>query len=240
MNPEKTLAIIQARMGSSRLPEKVLIKIEGKSIIEHIVERVSTCKEVDKIIVATTTKEEDNEIEQVCNSLGVECFRGDENNVLQRFIEAAKKYNPKNIVRLTGDNPLIDTNYLDSTIKEHKEKNLDYTSSWTALPYGLGSEVVSYQALIKSLTQTQDKEHLEHVTLFITQNPGMFKIKTIDSNFSNLHEKYKLSLDTKEDLKLINEVFKNLYRKGTINSKEIINLLENLRGKNEKSSDNRR
>ena len=123
------LAILQARFSSSRLPGKVLMPILGKEMLIHQVERIQHSKLIDKLVVATSVDGSDNEIEKVCENNGVEVFRGNLNNVLDRFYQCAKKYNPTHIVRLTGDCPLTDWEVIDNMIEYYLNEKLDYISS---------------------------------------------------------------------------------------------------------------
>ena len=224
----KTIAIIQARSGSTRLPNKIFIKIKNKTILEHVINRIKQSKEIEKIIVATTKNKDDDKVEEFCRKKNIEFFRGSEENVLSRFIGAAKKHRPKTILRVTSDNPLIDPEYIDLTIKAHNKNNNEYTACWTSLPYGLGCEVVSFRALTETRNLTKEKKHLEHVTLFIRENPERFKIEILKftEELANFHNKYRLTLDTKEDLKVMEIIFNAIYSdEKQILTEEILNFI---------------
>lgn len=221
--------IIQARMGSSRLPKKVMKKIQGKSILEHVVERVKQSKLIDEIIIATTTEEKDSIIAVEAIRLGVKVFRGSEEDVLSRYYYGAKKYELNVIVRITSDCPLIDPVVLDDVIGLYLENNYDIVSNASAnledrtFPRGLDSEVFSFEILESAYTHANQKYEREHVTPYIYENSTQvfyFKNK-ID------YSKYRLTLDTEEDFLLINEIYKRLYKgKHDFYLTEIINLLE--------------
>ena len=125
----KTLAIVQARMGSSRFPGKVLKEINGKYLIQILLYRLSLSKKIDKIVLATTKKAEDDKLANEVNKLGFDVFRGSENNVLSRYYNAAKKYQPDTIIRVTGDCPIIDPELVDKIISSYQKNNVDYISN---------------------------------------------------------------------------------------------------------------
>ena len=145
----KNLAIVQARLGSTRFPKKVLKKINDKTLIEILLERLSKSRFIDKIIVATTDNNSDDELVNHINSLSIETFRGDRDNVLDRFYNAALKYKPKNIIRITGDCPLIDPLLVDDIIDSFLDSNIDYLCNNypPTFPDGLDIEVFSFSAL---------------------------------------------------------------------------------------------
>lgn len=147
------LVIIQARMGSSRLPGKVLMDIEGKVLLGQLIDRISPSKEVDKIIVATTSNAEDDAIEKFCMTSGVSCFRGSDWDVLDRFYQAAISSNerPKNIVRICSDNPLHSHQVVDAVLRNYYTSQADYFSNSNHEPDfledGFDTEVFSFEAL---------------------------------------------------------------------------------------------
>ena len=142
------LAILQARFSSSRLPGKVLKSILGKPMLLHQIERIQNSKRIDKLVVATSIEKSDNVIEEICLDNDIEVFRGSLDNVLDRFYQCAKLYNPEHIVRLTGDCPLVDWQAIDQTIQYHVKGKYDYVNnrSKPAFPDGLDVEVITYSA----------------------------------------------------------------------------------------------
>lgn len=134
--------IIQARMGSSRLPGKILKDFEGKTLIGHIIDRLVRVKSPVKVIIATSNMSQDDQVERFCRQKGVDCFRGDEQNVLKRYYDCANMYHLKDIVRMTGDNPFPDVEELDRLIAFHQENNMEFSENFTVLPVGVGMEII--------------------------------------------------------------------------------------------------
>ena len=205
--------IIQARMGSTRLPGKVMLHLEGKSILEHIIERLRHCRYVDEIVLATTVNENDNILEMLARQINLKIFRGDEEDVLSRYYLAAKENNFDIITRITSDCPVIDHEITDKVIEFYlKNLHLDYISNVLnrTLPRGLDAEVFSFQTLQRVYKEAHLDYEREHVTPHIYLNPQKFKIanfKLNDKDFSH----YRLTVDTREDFELISIIYKRLY-----------------------------
>lgn len=225
----KTVCIMQARMGSSRLPGKVLKKICGKTIIEHDIDRLKLVNSIDEIIIATTTNKEDDEIVKLAENIGVKVFRGSETNVLSRYYFAAKESNADIIVRVTSDCPLLDYNICDKIINKFKSSNnIDYVSNTInrTYPRGYDVEVFSMYALEKAYKEADKEYEKEHVTPYIWENTDIFKIKQVcnDKDYSNL----RVTLDTEEDFVLIKNIYEKLYKTEPVFGFEsIINLYTN-------------
>lgn len=196
------VAIIQARMGSTRLPGKVLKKVLGKTLLEHLVLRVKRAHKLDKIIVATTTEKEDGSIEKLAKSLGVSVYRGSVNDVLDRYYQAAKEVNAQTIVRLTGDCPLMDPKVIDRCVDFYKRNSFDYVSNINppTFPDGMDVEVFSFAVLEKAWQEAKRDSDREHVTPFI-RNSGNFKTANVRNgvDVSGL----RLTVDEARDLFLI-------------------------------------
>lgn len=211
----KVIAIVQARMGSTRLPGKVLLNIQDKSILEHDILRIKQSKEIDEIVIATTTNDKDDKIVDEANRLGVKSFRGSEDDVLSRYYLAAKENNGDIIVRITSDCPLIDPNIIDDIIKFYKESDYDLVTNAGAdlskrtFPRGLDTEVFSFRVLKEAYNLAKKKYQKEHVTPYIYEKDKYKKYYYInDIDYS----KYRWTLDTEEDFELINEIYKGLYK----------------------------
>ena len=209
----KVVCIMQARVGSSRLPAKVLKKIAGKTVLEHDVDRLNRVKSIDEIVIATTVEERDYKIVDEANRLGVKFFRGSEDDVLSRYYFAAKENNADVVVRVTSDCPLLDSKVTDEIIRFYLDNypRYDYVSNTLdrTYPRGLDTEVFSFKALEKAFYEAKEDFQREHVTPFIWDNNKEFlnyQFKQSEDN-SNL----RLTLDTEEDLKLITEVYSELY-----------------------------
>lgn len=214
----KITAIIQARMGSTRLPGKVMMKIQGKTVLEHVISRVQLSKEIDEIIVATTNKPDDDVIVDEAMRLGVKCFRGPEEDVLSRYYYAAKENNTDVIVRITSDCPLIDPLVIDEMVSEYKMlykvDKIDYLSNTIkrTYPRGLDVEIVSFKGIEEAFSYADKHYQREHVTPYFHDNPQKFILINYQSKVD--YSDYRLTLDTTEDLELITTIYSNLYKNG--------------------------
>jgi len=201
------IAIIQARIGSSRLPAKMLLSLHGKPIIEWVVRRVQKSKLLDDIVVAIPDTEKDEVLANYLKKLGVKVFKGSENNVLNRFYESVKDKNPQNIIRICADNPLICSNEIDNLIKFYSQNKCDYAYNHIPknnfYPDGLGAEIISFK-LLKWLNENVIKEkHKEHCLSYITDNNDKFDIKTFNPHKELQYPNLKFDVDTFEDFKYL-------------------------------------
>ena len=204
-----TIAIIQARMGSSRLPGKVMRTLLGKPVLWHVINRVSKAKLIDDLIVATTSKHEDDVIEQFCKDNDILFFRGAENDVLDRFYQCARKYNIKHIVRLTADCPLHDPTVIDLIVNKYQEGDYDYVSNTIeySFPDGLDVEIFSFSALNESWENAKLPSEREHVTPYIKKNEN-FKKENVYSK--KKYSLYRLTLDYPEDYQFIKKIYEGI------------------------------
>lgn len=206
-------AIVQARMGSTRLSGKVMKNLEGKTVLEHVIDRVRQSKLIDEIIIATTTHNRDDVIEAEALRCGVKAFRGSEDDVLSRYYYAAKENSLDVVIRITSDCPLIDSKVLDEVIKFYVDNNYDIVSnagsdlSKRTYPRGLDIEVFSFKVLEKSFANAKETYQKEHVTPYIYENSICVYYYKNDIDYS----KHRWTLDTDEDFKLISEIYKHLY-----------------------------
>ena len=202
-------AIIQARMGSTRLPGKVLKEVCGQPLIGHMIQRVKKARMIDRIILATSVDPVNDPLQKYVSSLGINVFRGSEADVLDRFYQAAKAENADVIVRLTGDCPLIDPVIVDRVIQKYFLEKVDYASNVEppTFPDGLDTEVFSFKALEDAWKNAKDKSLREHVTLFLRQNQKFSK-----TNFVNETDlsKERWTVDDIDDLQLVTNIFENL------------------------------
>ena len=169
-------AIIQARTGSSRLPRKVLADLNGKPLIEFLIERVKKCSDIDEIILATTFKKEDDILENIASNLKIKCVRGSKDDVLSRYVKATEETKAQVLIRLTGDCPFLDPELISRTINEFKLKNVDYLSNCypPSYPDGLDVEVFSRKALYLANLM------LSKVNIFLQKvNITLFKAKSV-------------------------------------------------------------
>ncbi|MBI4138609.1 glycosyltransferase family protein [Candidatus Uhrbacteria bacterium] len=200
-----TLAIIQARMGSTRLPNKVLMEVGGVSLLEYEIRRVRLAKTIDKIVVATTTDPGDDRIVQLCASTGVDCTRGSVNDVLDRYWQCAQQYpNADVIVRITGDCPLIDPEIIDHVIDARLAANADYASNvevgHETFPDGMDIEVFTRAALETAAREATLPSDREHVTPYI-RNQEQFS-KTFVAAETD-HSNVRLTVDTPADFEVV-------------------------------------
>lgn len=216
-------AIIQARLGSERLPGKALLPLPfggGPTILEHVVEKVLKAKTILHVIVATTDKVQDDVLYHFCLDKGIKCFRGDTEDVLKRFYLAAEANKLDIIVRLTGDNPCIFPDILDKAVQEHLQSGADYTRT-EGLPLGSNVEVISFSALARAHAATTAAGDREHVTPYF-YNTGKHLFKNHRIHFT-ASQSPRLTIDYPTDYALVSLLFEKLYKPG-----KIINLEELL------------
>ena len=206
-------AIVQARMGSTRLPGKIMMKVRDKPLLYYIINQIRHSKKINKLVIATTDTQQDDQIIKFVNLYDVEAFRGNEENVLDRYYQCAKKYDADIIVRITSDCPLIDPQLIDKCITEFENNNFDYFSNinkkegetWTyhlsGFPMGFAVEVFTFDALEQAWKNAKKPSEKEHVTQFILNNPKLFRIGNIENykDYSNI----RLTVDHQIDFDLI-------------------------------------
>ena len=222
-------AIIQARIGSTRLARKILTPLYGYPVIWHIVERAKAVPLIDLVVVATTTSRKDDDLIEFLRSEEINYFRGSEIDVLGRYAQAALYTKSDIIVRITADDPLKDPVVIEQVVKGFldNKSRYDYVSNVhpPTFPEGQDTEVFSSEVLYKAASQTTDPYNREHVTAYFYQNPRKFRIHNIFNKKNLSHLRW--TLDTAEDLKFIKEVYRYLYRPGEIISMDaVLNLLE--------------
>ena len=222
------LAILQARFTSSRLPGKVLKPILSKPMLLHQIERIQNSKRIDKLVVATSTEKSDDGIEKMCLDNNIEVFRGSLDNVLDRLYQCAKPYNPKHVVRLTGDCPLADWQAIDQTIQCHIKGKYDYVNnrSKPAFPDGLDVEVITYSALKSACDNAVLPSEKEHVTYYVKNRKDKFKLGYFYSAKDLSHMRW--TVDKPEDFILVERIYKNLYKNNPkFLMKDVLELLNN-------------
>ncbi len=199
----KNQVIIQARMGSTRLPGKVLMEVGGDSVLGHVVRRSASASFVNRVVVATSELAQDDLIEQWCKNRGVNCFRGSSEDVLVRYVDALSEFPSERIIRITADCPLVDPGIIDSMIRLHQNNQLDYASNVIkrTFPVGFDTEVVSCDALKRVNKEATEKHHREHVTLYIRDNVEKFKTRNLE--FGLRLPELRLTLDRSEDFAAI-------------------------------------
>ncbi len=223
------VAIIQARVGSTRLPGKVLKDVCGRPILWHMVNRLKFSKKIDGVILAIPDSAENDELEYFAKGLKLPCFRGSEENVLSRYYRAATEFGGEVIVRVTSDCPLIDPRVTDIVIEAHLNSGADYTSNgveW-GFPRGLDTEALNFTTLKKTYEEANQDYEREHVTPYIYQHPELFNIQFVEASGKLRRPDLRLTVDTEEDLRLIREIFRRLYHNGKIfYTEDVIDLLD--------------
>lgn len=218
-------AIVQVRMGSYRLPRKSLADIAGKPLLAHVVDRVGVAKSVARIIVATTTDAEDDEIAAFAEKQEVACYRGSRDDVLDRFYRAAQSIPTDAIVRITADDPFKDPAVIDEFAGVFAAGGFDYVSNTIvpSYPEGLDVEVFSMNALGSAWREARLPSEREHVTPFIWKNPERFSLKNVVSETDNSGMRW--TIDYPEDLKFARAVYERLYKGTVFGANEIYDLL---------------
>lgn len=225
----KVVAIVQARIGSTRLPGKVLKDILGKPMLWHMLNRLRLSTKIDNIVLAIPDSRQNDQLEDFAKGLNLHYFRGSEDDVLSRYYGAATKFGADVIVRLTSDCPLIDPRVTDRVIEEHLNSDADYTSNGikSGFPRGLDTEVFNFEALKRAYREAELDYEREHVTPYIRQHPSSFKLKSVEASGKLRRPDIRLTVDTEEDLRLIREIFKRLYGDGQIfYTEDVIDLLD--------------
>ncbi len=216
--------IIQARMGSTRLPGKVMKKVsENIPSLQHTIEQLKFSKNIDKIVIATSELPEDDVIEEFVLEQKMDCFRGSAENVLDRYYQCARLFDFTGIVRITADCPLIDPYITDRVIQVFKDDDLDYVPNVfpRTFPDGLETEIIAFDALEIAWKNAKLPSEKEHVTPYFKNNKNSFKIKNVENDTDLSHLRW--TLDYQEDLELIRKIIKKIQKK-PIEMKDILEL----------------
>jgi spore coat polysaccharide biosynthesis protein SpsF len=218
--PKRIIAIIQARMGSTRLPGKVLLPIMNKPLLGHIVDRMSAVKLIDKVVVATSNKKNDDKIAQFCSQTSIPVFRGSELDVLDRMYQAARSNQADVVIRVTGDCPLLDPDVVTCLIKYYFEMQFDHCgvaagagvasdNQINRFPDGLDAEIFSMEVFTQAWEESTSLLHREHVTPFIWQQTERFNTGALVNPLGDFGQ-YRWTLDNKEDYNLIRWIYNEL------------------------------
>jgi len=213
-DPAKIIAITQARMGSTRLPGKVLLKASGKSLLEHHLERVSRSSLITHVVVATTMSDDEQPILDLCDTLGFTSYRGSTSDVLARYAGAADQEDADIVVRVTSDCPIIDPAVIDEVVQDYLDSatEVDYVSNCRlerTFPRGMDTEVFSVRCLREAHREATSDMDREHVTPFIWRQPDRFKLASV--SFSSDQSQHRWTVDTADDFKLIGRIISHLY-----------------------------
>ena len=220
------VAIIQARMGSSRLPGKVSMDLGGETVLGRVVRRLQRSRHISKIVVATTTVPADEVIVAECDRLEVLCFRGSEHDVLDRYYQAARANAADAVVRITSDCPLIDPELVDETVEVFRDEHADYASNVfpRTYPRGLDTEVFSFDALDRAWREAREAHQREHVTPYLYEHPQIFKLASLSGAAD--YSRYRWTLDTREDLELLRAIYSRFDGRDDFSWKEVLRLME--------------
>ena len=224
----RTVCLVTARMASARCPGKALQELlPGEPLLAILIARMRTSKVVDEVALATSVNPENDAIADLGRSLGVRVFRGAEDDVLRRHVDAAREFDADHLVRVTGDNPLTDVGTMDALVALHHERGADYTYvPGEALLMGILAEVISSEALARSWDLGEAKHRSELVTLYIKEHPAEFKIAMLDLDPALLRPGYRLTVDHPEDLRLQREIFTALGKGILVDTRDATALLD--------------
>lgn len=224
----KVICVVQARMGSERLTGKVIKPIAGKPMVIYTLERLSKCNYIDKVILATSDKKNEEPLVEAVKSAGFTVFRGDETNVLKRYKDASDIYGADVIIRVTGDCPLIDKNIVDNVVSNFLMYDYDYVRLDVPDSFirGFDVEVFSKEALsrVYDTTKNLDEAYREHVTLYMYRHPEEFYIGYVkgDKFYS---KDYRLCVDTSEDFDLVSNIYEH-FKDEFVSAKEVVKYLD--------------
>ena len=224
-----TAIIVQARLGSSRLPGKVLKEIEGKTMLGWVITRLQNAKQPDDIIIATTTSEKDEAIVEEAKKYGVKYFRGNEDDVLDRYYQTAKHFGVELIGRVTSDCPLIDPELIDEVLANFLSNFDKYDFCANTLkrtyPRGIGFSFVKFSALEKAWREAKQPYERVHVMPYIREHPGIFSLCSYEKEGKPLNH-LRWTVDTEEDLQFVREIFKRLKNPGTAKWTDVLEIIE--------------
>ncbi len=207
------LVLIQARCGSRRMPDKVLKEIAGKPDLQWVIERVRKSRFIDELMVITSIEKNNLPLIRLCTELETRVFVGSEEDVLDRYYQAARLFKPEYVIRITADCPLFDWRYLDMAI-EQMEESTDYLAELTeSFPDGLDIEIVKFSALKKAWETADLKSEREHVTLYIRNHPELFRIQNLECPIPGLGSK-RWTLDEEEDYLFVKNIYEYFLKKG--------------------------
>ncbi len=209
----KAGVIIQARVGSNRLPGKVLLKLADKTVLEHVILRAKKAEAVTEVIVATTEKKGDDAVADTAKSCGAKVYRGSEQDVLDRYFQAAKIFGFKDIIRITADCPVIDPKLIDKVVEKYFQTRADYCSNTLVptFPDGEDIEIFSFAALSKAWQEARLPSEREHVTPYLKKNKSLFKAVSFEAEPGYAGKRW--TLDEDDDYRFLKNIFEELYSK---------------------------
>lgn len=224
------IGIIQAHMGSKRLPGKVMKKVQGKTILEHVYDRAKKSKILDLVVIATSLDKDNDIIEELCKEKNIQIFRGSEEDVLDRYYVCANKYKADTIVRITSDCPLIEPKLIDYYLTKFDIESFEFVDGDSELYLGSGIDIFSMRCLEKLKKRSISKRQKEHVVGYYLENKNEFlsqKIK-ISDELKFLLRNYRLTLDEIKDFEIINYIYEKFYFNGYVDLKKVIEFLDDI------------
>jgi len=229
MNKPSVIALVQARMGSTRLKSKALADLAGKPLLHHVLERTAMIPGVQTVVLATADSDVNRQLMHLALSMGLEAFAGPEENVQERFYLASEMFPCDYIVRVTGDNPFTDPDFAGETVALALKTGADLCS-FTNLPLGVGVEIISKKALDRCRRESSLPYHYEHVTPYIKEHPELFTIVRREARYENPCGDVRLTVDTAEDLELARRIYEALYRGSPFSLDEVLRFLRDNPG----------
>lgn len=213
---KRVVGIIQARMGSSRRPGKSLADLAGKPLLYRFIERVKRAKELDEIVLATTGKKEDDVLAKIAADMGIQVYRGSENDLVDRYYQAAKQFNADVVVRLCADNPVVEPGEVDRIVQFHLQSDNDFSSNTNNIdnngyPDGLGAEVYNFETFERLRETTSTPSHREHPHSYIYENRAEFKFGTIPCPPEFVRPELKLDVNTEEEYLFLKAIYDYWY-----------------------------
>lgn len=232
MNPlgiePRVVAIVSARMASSRCPGKAIVPLAGEPLLSVLLRRIASSPQLDSVCLATSGNAENLPLVELARQLGIPAFQGDEDDVLRRYIDCARSMGAQHIIRVTGDNPLTDLETMERLVALHLEAGADYSFvPGDALLMGILSEVISRSALEQSWERGEARHRSELVTLYIKEHPREFRVRTLPLDPTLYRPQYRLTVDEREDVELMQTLFARLAAPGKlVTTRQAIELLD--------------
>ena len=220
-------AILEARMGSSRLPGKTLKDICGVPLIKRVIDRIKCSERINKIVLATTNNSKDDILVEFVKGIDVDVFRGSEDNVLERVVFAAEEYSIEHIVELHGDNPFLDPTIIDIAINRYELTKCDYISNTIKKTFPMGLRVQVFPTvLLKEIYNTIDDPAVnEHVSLYFYENPDIYQIESLVATSELNLPDIRLTVDTEEDFKFVSNIYREIIQNGLYPNFKTIDVL---------------
>lgn len=212
----RVILILQARMGSTRLPGKSLMPLAGRPLAGRVIERLQRCERIAQIVLATTTKPEDDGLEALGRDYGVAVFRGSENDLVDRYYQAALEYRAEVVVRVPADNPAPEPAQIDAAIEYHLGSRNDFTTTYPDVidngwPDGIGAEILNFSALEQVWKTSSDPRNREHPHTNFYEHPETYRVGTMECPAEFRRPDIKLDVNTQEDYEFMSQLYDYVY-----------------------------